>query len=121
MHISEHEQHIVVKMWTTKSNTNGVSNIVSIAEDKNEKASEIGDITAIPITPKINLTSGGRGATTDSVIIYATKHMNSGADVDVNNNVFPSITLSNRNRGEALLRYDGITSSTSKYVVHVKL
>ena len=109
------------RISTTKSNTNGFSNIVTMIEDKNEKTSEINNISKISITQRLNSTSEGRGVTTENVIIQATKYLTTGADVKVNNNIFLSTSLTNENRNETLLPYAGSTSGPSKYIRHEKL
>ena len=106
---------------TAKSNTNEYSNIVPIANDENEKTSEIKYISTISISPKMNSTSEGRDVTTDSVIIYSTKHQISGEDLMVNNNIFSSTTLANTNGNETILPNDGNTSSKGKYIRHQRL
>ena len=109
------------RISTTKSNTNEVSNIVTMTEGKNETTSEINDISKMSITAKLNSTSERRVVTTESVIIHTTKYLTTGADVKVNNNIFLSTTLKNKNRNETPLSYAGSTSSSSKYTRHETL
>ena len=109
------------RISATKSNTNGFSNIVTMIEDKNEKTSEINNISKISITQRLNSTSEGKGVTTENVIIHATKYLTTGADVKVDNNIFLSTSLTNKNRNETLRPYAGSTSGPSKYIRHEKL